>query len=117
MHWTHIRQGRAHRSFCALAWIISGLYVFLRAEGPESLFTWRAAAFFIPGTLAAALLLGGFGAWAHKVLAQALLVALRPPGGAAMGLIRMAGVAVLVGEAAAAYSAAVWLLARPWGGV
>jgi hypothetical protein len=114
MHWMHIRQGRAHRSFCALVWIISGLYVFLQKEGPDGLLTWRAVAFFLPGTLVAALLLGSFGAWAHRALVQALLVTLRPPGGTAMALIRVAGVAVLVSEATAAYSVAAWALARQW---
>lgn len=108
MHGMLIRHGRAHRSFCALVWIVTGLYLFLHQGGPETLLTGKAAWFLLAGTLLVSLVLGTFGAWAHKVLVQALLIALRPPGDASLGLIRLAGLAVLVAEAAVVYQAAFW---------
>jgi hypothetical protein len=115
MHWMHIRQGRAHRSFCALIWAVTGLYLFLRQGGPESLLSWQALIYFVVGMLAASLVLGSFGAWAHKVLVQALLIALRPPGDASLGLIRVVGLAVLVAEALVVYQAALWAFGQNWG--
>ncbi len=115
MHWMHIRQGRAHRSFCVLVWIVTGLYLFLYGGGAASLLSWKAAGFFLGGMLAASLVLGTFGAWAHKVLVQALLIALRPPGEASLGLIRLVGLAVLVAEAAVVYEVALWAFGLNWG--
>src|SRR5262245_15329603 len=108
MHWMHVKQGNAHRSFCTLAWILVGLYIFLKAGGPESLLTWKALIFFLGGIIAMSLVLGSFGAWAHKTITKALLVALRPDGDAAMGLIRLAGLTVFVAEAVAVYEIALW---------
>src|SRR5690349_21385832 len=98
MHWMHVKQGRAHRSFCTLVWIGVGLYLFLKGGGPESLLTLKALYFFLGGIIAMYLVVGTFGAWAHKTIVQALLIALRPDGDAAMGLIRLAGLAVFVAE-------------------
>lgn len=115
MHWMHIKQGGTHRSFCVLAWILCGFYIFLQRGGPETLLTWKALIFFLGGIAVMYLVAGTFGAWVHKVLVQALLVALRPPGDTAMGLIRIAGLAVFVGEAVAVYQSALWVFAQNWG--
>lgn len=115
MHWMLVRQGRAHRSFCALVWIVAGLYIFLHTGGPDDLLTLKALIFFAGGIAAAYWVLGTFAGWVHKVLVQALLVALRPPGDAAMGLIRLAGLVVLVAEAVAVYQIALWAFMQNWG--
>jgi hypothetical protein len=111
----HVKHGRAHRSFCVLAWIVAGLYLFLHGGRPEALLTWKALIFFGGGIVVAPLVLGSFGAWVHKVLVQALLIALRPAGDAAMGLIRLAGLAVLLAEGWVVYELALWAFAQNWG--
>lgn len=115
MHWMHVKQGRAHRGFCVLVWIATGLYLFVYKGTPESLMTQKSAIFFIGGIVVSYIVLGTFAAWAHKVIVQALLVALRPDGDIAMGLIRLAGVAVLVAEAVGVYWIALWAFAQNWG--
>lgn len=113
MHGLPIRQKRAYHSFCSLAWIISGLYVLFQRGRLEKPAHRAGAVLFRSGILAVVLLLGRFGAWMHKALAQALQAALRPSGHAAHGFDPYGGCCGAGRRRAAAYSAAVCWLARP----
>lgn len=105
---TYDKQKEAHGRWATIAWIASGLYVYISNGGLGSLFSLSALAFFGIGMFVAALVFGALGYLVQRSLAKFLMTVIKGPSGSATALIGVLGWALFLAETVLVFLAAQW---------
>lgn len=89
------QQKESSGKFATMAWIASGLYLFYVDKAAHFL-SWQAAAYFIVGTFAAAVVFGWLAYALQRGTAKAMMIVIKRPSPGAAAVGAFLGIALMV---------------------
>ena len=102
------KQKEAHGKWATFAWIGSGLYLFLTADG-VSIWSWQALVFFLVGMFAAAIIFGIAAYGVQRGIAKILAKGITRPTASLAKIVSMIGISLFVVETVVIFLVAQWM--------
>ena len=102
------KQKEAHGKWATFAWIGSGLYLFLTADG-VSIWSWQALVFFLVGMFAAAIIFGIAAYGVQRGIAKILAKGITRPTASLAKIISVIGISLFVVETVVIFLVAQWM--------